>query len=769
MTNPWSSLQLFTHDWKFYKGDVAEGYRRELDETDWRSIMLPHDWSIEGPFGECYASGTGYLPGGIGWYRKTFTLPSEAAGQDVFIRFDGVYQNSEVWCNAHFIGKRPYGYSSFTYRLTPYLRTDGQPNVLAVRVDHTKFADSRWYTGSGIYRKVFLRITDPVHVKQDGTFVTTPRITDQEATVQIAVTLENTSVTAARMTLRHEIQDAAGRVLGTVESTHDVLANHEYESEQTLTISSPQRWSLETPYLYTLITQIQREGRIVDEYRTPFGIRAARFDADTGFWLNGVNLKIKGVCVHHDAGALGAAVPRKVWKRRLSILKEVGCNAIRMSHNPPDPELLDLCDRMGFLVMDEAFDEWARPKHKWVQGWNTGTPSLDGYAEHFQAWGERDLRDLVLRDRNHPSIILWSIGNEVDYPLDPYSHPIAGDQHDPTRPPAEELAEIARKLVTIVKALDPTRPVTAALAHAPSSNLTGYAAALDVVGYNYQEALYAEDHRRFPGRVLYGSENGKKTDAWRAVADNAYISAQFLWTGIDFLGEARPWPMRTSQAGILDLAGFKNPIFFLIQSRWSATPMVYLTLRGIEGPGRVEETDHNSVRCFSNCESVELWLNDLRLGEQQKADVSDEVLQWSLPADWRGTLKAVGKNNGVAVCTYELPQPGPAVRLVVHPDATVLQADGQDIAHIEVTLLDKDGQVATDADLMVSCELTGPGKILGIESGDPQSHENYQASQHRAYHGRLLIYLQAQTETGEIHLTLTAPGLQPTRVSVQTV
>lgn len=763
------SRQLFTQDWKFFKGDCADGYYNEFNDADWRNIDLPHDFSIEGPFSDAYASGTGYLPGGIGWYRKTFTLPPEATGKDVYIRFDGVYQNSEVWCNEHSLGKRPYGYSSFTYRLTPYLRTDGQPNVLAVPVDHTKFADSRWYTGSGIYRNVYLRITAPQHVKQDGVCITTPRITEQDAQIDIHTTLQNTSDQESEIALCHEIFEA-GAVIGGTRERVTIPANGECAVDSMVLIQAPKRWSPDTPNLYTAVTTLLKNGQAIDTYETIFGIREFRFDPNTGFWLNGENMKIKGLCVHHDAGALGAAVPAKVWERRLNIFKEAGCNAIRMSHNPPDPLLLDLCDRMGFLVMDEAFDEWEHPKKKWVEGRNFGTPSFDGYAKHFQEWGERDIQDMVIRDRNHPSIILWSIGNEVDYPHDPYSHPIAGEQYDPSRPHANELAGIAKKLVSAVKAIDTTRPVTAALAHVPSSNLTGYADALDVVGYNYQEHLYSDDHQHYPQRVIYGSENGKHHDAWLAVADNDYISGQFLWTGIDFLGEARPWPQRNSQAGILDLADFKKPLFYLIQSRWSDTPMVYFFIPGVTAilPARMmdEMPEIPTVICFSNCESVEVWLDDQSLGEQRVADIPDRELRWELQ-DWQGTLKAVGKNNGKPVCGYELTKAGPAAQLTACADTDELRADGQDVAHVEVNLLDTDGHLAFDADHLVTCEISGPGKILGIENGDPESHEDYQALQHHAYQGRLLIYVQSQKEAGDFRLKVTAPGLSSAGLTIR--
>ena len=573
-------MKDFDFGWKFQRKDVKSACLPEYQDAEWRAVDLPHDWSIEGPYSEKWASSTGYLPGGIGWYRKTFTLDPAWEGRRIAIEFDGVYKNSEVWINGHSLGRRPFGYISFEYDLTPYLRFD-RDNVIAVRVDHSDFADSRWYTGSGIYRHVRLVITDKLHIDYWGVFVTTPKVTDESAEVHVQVQCRNEAREDRAVQVRFVLLQSGKQQQAKITNGFSIPAGGQKTIEETITIDDPKLWSPESPVLYTLDTEVRAaEGEPGDGVKTDFGVRTIRFDPAEGFFLNGKNMKIKGVCLHHDGGPLGAAVPEKVWRERLETLKEIGCNAIRTSHNPPAPELLDLCDEMGFLVMDEAFDEFTPPKNKWVRGRNAGTPSHDGYGTVFAEWSVRDIQDMVRRDRNHPSIILWSIGNEIDFANDPFTHPSMGDQYQPDHPPAENLTKLGRPLVQAVKELDSTRPVTAALANTRVSNLVGFADLLDVAGYNYQEPYYAEDHKAYPRRCILGSENSKRTDAWRAVTDNPYISGQFLWTGADYLGEAEPWPARSWTGGLLDLCGFKKPDAWIRQSLWSEKPMVYLVVRG---------------------------------------------------------------------------------------------------------------------------------------------------------------------------------------------
>ena len=767
------TVKDFDRDWRFSKGDFPAA-KSAFDDSAWRALTLPHDWSIEGPIGPANASGTGYAPGGIGWYRKHFHMDPGAAGKVVAVEFDGVYNHAEVWLNGQPVGGRPYGYSSFECDLTPQLKFGAEENVLAVRVDHSQVADSRWYTGSGIYRHVRLRVTDRLHLAQWGTFVTTPKVANNTAEIQIETTLQNDTGAPSTVWLESKILAPDGQVAGSVASLAQVEKGTSRQLIQHLSIQHPQPWSVEKPTRYTLRSRLATGGTWVDETATPFGIRTARFDPNLGFFLNEKPLKLKGVCIHHDAGCLGAAVPEKVLERRLRTLKELGVNAIRTSHNPPAPELLDLCDRLGLLVMDEAFDEFTPAKNKWVTGRNDGQPTHFGYADDFAAWSVRDAQDMVRRDRNHPSVVMWSIGNEIDYANDPFSHPVLGDYRK-GNPPASDLVKYARPLVEAVKRLDPTRPVTMALATVAMSDAVGLPELLDVVGYNYQEPRYADDHAEHPQRVIYGSENSHQFAAWAAVKDNAYISGQFLWTGIDFLGEANQWPNRGSAAGLLDLCGFAKPTARFRQSLWSEQPMVYLcaSASGMGGGGRggrspgVESWNWPTgttvtVRCYTNCSEVQLSLNDRVIGVQRLTDAVNGVLSWRVPFE-PGVLKATG-SHGDKICEFAMKTAGPAARIELRPDATRLTADGRDVSQIEFRVVDAQGVLVPDAGNAVTFELTGPAVILGIENGDLNQFEGAREPTHHAHHGRGLAIIQTTPVAGVITLKATAPGLESASV-----
>jgi len=625
----------FDGDWRFSKGDFATAMMPAFDDAAWRSVSLPHDWSSEGPFSADHASGNGYAPGGVGWYRKHFKLDAPDTNKLVAVEFDGIYNYSEIWINGHHVGGRPYGYSSFECVLTPLVRF-GAENVLAVRVDHSRFADSRWYTGSGIYRHVRLRLTDKLCIAHWGTYVTTPEVTPDSATVRIETAVENGTGQDQSFSLATELLTPDGQAAASTTASGTLAKGTNQTVVQQFKFPGPQLWSPASPVLYRVRSRLSRGNELVDETATPMGIRTLRFDPDQGFSLNGNAMKLKGVCIHHDAGCFGSAVPDKVLERRLRILKELGANAIRTSHNPPAPELLDLCDRLGLLVMDEAFDEFTPGKNKWVSGRNNGLPSRFGYAELFNQWSVIDVSDMVQRDRNHPSVIMWSIGNEIDYRNDPFTHPVLGNEYRPSNLPAQGLVSCARPLIAAVKKLDPTRPVTAALATVAMSDAVGLAEMLDAVGYNYQESRYAADHRDFPKRFIYGSENGGGWPQWLAVRDNDYVGGQFLWTGIDYLGEANRWPNRGSASGLLDLCGFKKPSAWFRQSLWSDQPMVYLfAATGGGGAGRGSgaglgrfwgEESWNwpsnatvIVRCCTTCPEVVLFLNDRPLGTNHLA------------------------------------------------------------------------------------------------------------------------------------------------------
>ncbi len=771
-----------TSDWTFHKGDVPGAEKTTFDDSRWRTVSVPHDWSIEGPYSEQWASGTGYLPGGIGWYRKTFQLDAEANGKSVFVEFDGIYCNSEVWINGYSLGKRPYGYISFVYDLTPHIRYNGDDNVLAVRVDHSDYADSRWYTGSGIYRPARLCITDKVRIAAWGVYVTTPQVSTDQAEIRIETTIDNLDAAQRPIDLTSYILNPDNLVVAKVSHTGAVIDAHGQKTYiQTARITDPQRWSVHSPVLYTVLSVLETDGRKLDQVRTPFGIRTFRFDPNKGFFLNGESMKIKGVCVHHDAGPVGAAVPPGMWRRRLERLREIGCNAIRMSHNPSDAALLDLCDQMGFLVMAEAFDEFTPPKRKWVEGWNVGTPSLKGYGQVFEQWAIRDIQDMVIRDRNHPSIIFWSVGNEIDYPNDPFSHPVLGGEYKPTQPPADDMVRHGRPLVEAVKKLDSTRPVTAALANVAMSDAVGFADLFDVVGYNYQEQRYAEDHAKYPNRVIYGSENGKNYDAWRAVKENDFIAAQFLWVGFDFLGEAGGWPIRCSQAGLFDLCGFKKPIGWFRQALWAKEPMIYLAAsplspgqtalrrnleRGLQSHWNWSEGQTLRVIAYSNCPQAELFLNGQSLGQATPLPRLGPVCVWEVPFS-AGQLKVVGQQDGKNVCEYSLITAGKPQKLQLSPDSRTLRANGQDVCQIEFSVTDEKGVRVPDADHLVRFYVSGPARILAVGNGDPANHENETDAVHNAWQGRGLAVVQALNESGTVRITASSPGLEDSRIQIE--
>lgn len=778
----------FNFDWKFYKGDIPGASAQDFDDAGWRILDLPHDWSIEGPFDARWASGTGYLPGGIGWYRKTFNVPKNWSRGRVFILFEGVYNNSEVWINGSYLGKRPNGYISFQYDITPYLRY-GKNNTIAVKVDHSKYADSRWYTGSGIYRNVKLIFTPEVHIANWGVFYTTPFVSKENAVMNISTNIKNESKKKAGAEVTNTLY-SGDKIVASVSSSITVESMQESLVEQKLEVKDPVLWSVDNPHLYRLVTTVKGKG-FTDETIMNAGIRFFSFDASRGFSLNGTSMKLKGVCLHHDAGTLGAAVPGSEIERRLGLLKEMGCNAIRTSHNPYSPDFLDVCDSMGFLVINEAFDEWELPKKKWIEGWNRGTPGKDGYAEYFKDWALRDLADFVLRDRNHPSVIMWSIGNEIDYPNDPYTHPVLNTEANPQTwakydeklPHANRLGEIARELVATVKKYDTTRPVTAGLASALMSNETGYAAALDVVGYNYQEFRYERDHKAYPDRPLYGSENGMSLDAWKAVEEKDYVAGQFLWTGIEYLGEAGQYPSRHSTSGLIDLAGNRKPEYYFRQSLWSSKPMVFLGTtasvttrepanlwahKRVDPVWNYNEGQVVSVNAFTNCEKVELFLNGKSLGSKNLADFPNRTISWDVPFE-PGELKAIGINNGIEVASYSLNTYGKPAAIRAMCDAMVLKANRTDISRIYVTVTDEKGNVVYNAENEIVCEITGPVRLLGMEDANPRNTENYKDNRQKAYHGRLLIYLQSLDTPGKANIKISSEGLNSLTFTIDLV
>lgn len=770
----------FDFNWRFHLGDIKGANNPEFDDSYWRLLNVPHDFSIEGEFNAEYASGTGFLPGGIGWYRKEFTLPESDKNKRVVIQFDGVYENSEVWINGHYLGKRPFGFISFYYDLTSYLNFGDEKNVIAIRVDNSEAADSRWYTGSGIFRSVWLYVTDSVHVAHWGTYVTTPKVNKESADVRVITKVKNETKNNNLVTLKSKVVDAAGKVVTQTSSAISFQPNTEYEFDQVVKVEQPKLWSLENPYMYSLVSEVYIDEKLVDKVTTPFGIRTIRLDANNGFFLNGKSIKIKGVCLHNDAGSLGSAIPKREWERRLILMKEMGANAIRTSHNPPAPELLDLCDEMGFVVMDEAFDEWEIGKKKWMRGWNVGQEkgaaglnnyySQHGYSDHFEKWAKQDIQDMVRRDRNHPSIILWSIGNEIDYPNDPYTDPTR-DNYEPWRPSAYRLTEIAKRLYNYIKEIDTTRPVTAALANSPLSNQTGYAQVLDVVGYNYQEQHYENDHQQFPDRKMIGSENGDSYEAWLAVKNNDYMPGQFLWTGIDYLGEARRFPSRSNTSGLVDLSDFKKPGFYFRRSLWTEEPMVYISVLSPEDSlnrfrfNLVESwswEDYQgkeiSVLAFTNCDKVELYLNGNSLGTKKFSEAEHGMLQWKVPYE-AGTLTAKAFRDGEIVAEHVLKTAGKPDKIILESDQSSITADGKDIASIKILVTDNEGNIVPYADNEVTIQVTGAGKYIGLGNGDSNNIESYKNDHHNVFQGKARLFIQSNGEKGAIQIEAKSKGL----------
>ncbi len=768
---------LFDLGWKFHLGDLNAAKDPLFDDASWRSLNLPHDWSIEADFNSQYASCTGYLPSGFGWYRKTFDIPQDYKNKTITIQFDGVYCNSEVWVNGKYIGKHPYGYTSFFYNLTPYIEI-GKKNIIAVRVDHMKYADTRWYSGSGIYRHVWLTTTDDVHVTQWGTQVLTPEVTPSLAKVTVKTVIANDKKVSKTIKLLSSLINMDGKEVAKAET--DVKLSDSLTSiNQAFSLNKPVLWNTENPYLYTVKTKIISVTDIIDEYETPFGIRTIKFDPDKGFFLNGVNTKLKGVCLHHDGGCLGAAVPEKIWKIRLEKLKAVGCNAIRTSHNPVAPEFLDLCDQMGFMILAEAFDEWDYPKNKWIDGWNQTKAGHDGYPDIFEQWGEKDLYSMVYRDKNHPSIVIWSIGNELDYNNDPYSDP-TNTNYSPDKPDAFRMVDIARKFVEIVKNIDTSRPVTMAIAVVPISNKIRLPEVLDIVGYNYTESAYQNDHKQYPNRIIYGSENSHNYSAWLEVKNNEFISGQFLWTGVDYMGEARRFPSHAATSGLLDLTSFEKPVYYWRQAMWSEKPMLYITSRKARTTdqksvdpmsnlaGFLNSSDQSEhwnytvgdsvlVMAFTNCIEAELSINGKSFGKK-KSDPINSCMWWYVPYA-TGEVKVVAKGSDNKTLTAMLKKVSEPIKIILTPDATKLKANNQDITIVEVQLRDKNNNRSLLANNLINFDISGEGKIIGVDNGDASSLENYKLPKREARFGRCIVILQTTGKSGNMTLTARSQGL----------
>ncbi|MDR2496062.1 MAG: DUF4982 domain-containing protein [Tannerellaceae bacterium] len=775
-------------DWLFMLGDAPDAKLPAFADSRLQRVSLPHDWSAAAPMSPSLASATGYLPGGIGWYRREIYVPEKRRGQRLFLYFEGIYNRSEVYVNGKPAGGRPGGYASFELDLSPHIEY-GATNLVAVRVDHSRYNDSRWYTGSGIYRDVWLRYAGPARIARWGVFAYSKDATAKAATLHVETTIDYDDAELLKgLSVRHELVSPQRKVVARWSqriAAPPKEAGSSITSVTELKISAPELWSIDAPALYTLRTTVGRGDKTIDARTTVTGFRSIRFDPDKGFFLNEVNLKLKGVCLHHDGGVFGAAVSKEVWERRLATLKRLGCNAVRCSHNPHAPYLYEICDRLGLLVMDEAFDEWEMPKRKWVEGWNVGTPTYDGIVDFFAEWGERDLADMVRRDRNHVSIFTWSIGNEIDYPNDPYSHPVLdGSGRDgftqpifggykKEAPNAERLGEIARQLVAVVKKHDSSRPVTAALAGVAMSNETAYPGALDIAGYNYTESMYAADHAKYPRRVIYGSENGHGIEAWRAVADNDYISGQFLWTGADYLGESGRWPSRGSTAGLIDLAGQVKPRGEFRRSLWSAEPAIYIgsypapaaarhyarrTMLSTDAMPVWNYAERQLVRvvCYTNGAGARLELDGRTVGEEKARDPAVGIIHWDLPYA-PGSLTAIALDaDGRETARH-------TIRTSKRPHELKVVADEKvgNLRHITVQVVDEEGVAVMLSDNEVSCTVSGPARLLGLESGNSRDAGNHTDNTERVYYGRLTAYvLEEEAGEGAVKVSFGSPWLK---------
>lgn len=805
-----NNLQNFNYNWKFTETDSPDYRLTTYNTKDWRTLDLPHDWSIEHDFDKKLEGATAFMPGGIGWYSKSFpTVINE--NQKCYIIFDGVYNNAAFWINGMKFGEHPYGYAPIYYDITKYLSPEGKENRISVRVDHSRYADSRWYTGSGIYRNVQLLIVDKLHIPVWGTYITTPEVSKEKATIEIQIELKNDYKTQKSGSLISDIFDANGLKKGTASTSFTLKDNENSVFKQQIQISNPSLWSVDQPQLYKVKTRVVADNKTVEERTSSLGIRSIRFDKDKGFFLNEKNMKIKGVCLHHDAGLVGTAVPKDVWRRRLLLLKDMGCNAIRTSHNPVSDEFLDLCDELGFLVQHEFYDEWDLPKDK---RYNMQDKEVDyitrGQSENFQLWAETDLKNTMLSSRNHPSIFQWSIGNEIEwtYPGNREATGIfKGTDIDgkmdwtlwrgnvPPNNPEQvrefwknypkqtfSIGETARKLANWTRELDSTRPVTANLILPTSSFETGYADVLDVVGLSYKEDKYDYFHKNYPNKVIMGTENVPRWYEWKAALDRDFISGIFLWTGVDYMGECRPsdWPVKVTPQGPLDVAAFPRGSFYHFKSMWrddvAVLAMYSQTAKKStykkEESGQVVEKKKDNwklaprawqdvnpywnykdgeetiVEVYSNCEVVELFQNGKSLGKQYLKDQEDHIYKWSATYK-KGELVAKGI-YGKQKATASLQTAGNAMSIRLTPDRSKLQANRTDVLHVIAQLIDKNGLEVKNEDNEISFEITGDYKLLGTDCGDTSKITNFKQQTVQTAFGQCLLAIQATDKQSSV-------------------
>ncbi len=754
--------QNFDFDWKFSLSAPAGAEAPGFNDARWAAVQLPHDWSMELPYLSPQEGGKpsmGFMQGGVGWYRKTFAVPAAWKGRRVSLEFDGVYHRATVYVNGREAGFHPYGYTAFAFDITDYL-IPGAQNVVAVKVDHSDCPTSRWYSGSGIYRHVWLNVTDPVHVALWGTAVTTPSVSAGQAVVRVATTLQNDGAKATTVSLLSELRNPSGRTVARAVAQADLPADAPRTLEQSFVLDAPVLWDLDTPNLYTLVTTVLRGPLAVDRYETPFGIRDVRFDPDKGFFLNGRSVKMKGGDIHQDAGSLGAAMPDRVHERRIALMKETGFNAIRCSHNPPAREFLDACDRLGMLVIDEAFD-------KWKSGY---------YRQWFDDWWEADLAAMVRRDRNHPSVVLWSVGNETS------------EQGDLSGEGTKRLQALRAEC----ERLDPSRKVavTTMPDYDRKFDKNGFNSAVEVVGYNYQEPFYDSDHAQYPGRIIYGSEvfpyysAGRERmreyierNPWYDYAERDFIFGYFMWAAVDYWGESSGWPSKGWPTGIYDVCMHEKPQAAFFRAVWKDDPIVKIA---VEDPGlpldrgkdmwtwpllashwnfpRYDNTQMVQVDVFTNCERVELFVNDVSMGTRRLADFPNNTLKWRIPYS-PGRITARGYNGADEAASDELRTAGEPVGLRLRADRTDLAANGQDLSYLEIELVDAQGVVVPDADRPVHIRVGGAGRFLCMDNGDTADGGSQLRADKPTLMGRAQVVVQAARSGGTLRVIASADGL----------
>jgi len=767
------SVTSFDPDWKFLLDDPKGAEAVDFDDSTWRSLNVPHDWSIEGTFDPKNPSGTsgGFLPDGVGWYRKHFSLSDSDANRRVYIEFEGVMENSDVWINGFHLGHRPYGYITFIYDLTGHLNFGGKENILAVRVDDSLQPDSRWYTGAGIYRHVKLIETEPIHLANFSTYITTPTVSADSATVHVETTAVNDSNAPRTVVLVVPYSKPDGTAVG---PRLDLMKPTTLASGQSAVLSEdfpidhPALWGVDSPNLYQMSVQLRDStGQMIDSETVPVGIRQFEFKADTGFWLNGRNMKILGAALHTDAGALGAAVPTSVWVERLTQLKGLGVNAIRCAHNPPSPEFLDACDRLGLLVMDEMFDCWTVGKT------SLRDVPLQDYHLYFNDWWKQDVTDTLLRDRNHPSIILWSAGNEIR----------------DINPNNDLGARVFTGIRDVMHQVDPTRPVTMAVLRPNQNNVysNGFSELMDVVGQNYRETELLAAHAAKPTRKILGTENHHELVTWQLLRDNPAYSGQFIWTGFDYLGESRSYSAISHLTGFFDRTGELRGQGYQRASWWSSNPMVQIARvapappvppdpadpNQPRGPRTVQDCDwtptdlsphQENLEIYSNCQDVELVLNDKSLGSKPRP-ADDSPRKWTVDFE-PGKIVAIGRNDGKEVARCEMNTAGKPAKIALQADRSSLPNDWDDVTYIRATVVDDAGTLVPSADNKIQFAVDGAGELVGVDNGDLQSHEPFRGNQRSAFEGKCVAIIRSNANDGKITVSASADGLAGSAITL---